>query len=204
MPVQRLLDARCPVLAPTPRHQPNCALFSTTPRQDLTTGQQVFLDPRFNLSSYGPMPPGLASYSAAATAGTATGPAHSLPQQQSRWEMSGDSNGLAAQPSAGPEGAGAQPPAAPAGAGVPPSPAPAAAATANGHSVAVAGGAGGAAGEAGASGGSGESAQVCCWAGVCRQRLLHCAALLLLPAFLGRWLMCQPDCFCFAGRCCGR
>ncbi|PSC74485.1 Heterogeneous nuclear ribonucleo H2 [Micractinium conductrix] len=40
--------------------------------QDLSTGQKVFLDPRFNLSSYAALPPGLASCSAVATAGTTT------------------------------------------------------------------------------------------------------------------------------------
>ena len=41
--------------------------------QDLTTGQKVFLDPSFNLSTYQPgaPPPGLAGCSTAATAGTA-------------------------------------------------------------------------------------------------------------------------------------
>ncbi|KAL4424123.1 hypothetical protein ABPG75_001424 [Micractinium tetrahymenae] len=54
--------------------------------QDLTTGQKVFLDPRFNLSGYGALPPGLASCSVVATVGTtfgatATGPAGSQQTQ---------------------------------------------------------------------------------------------------------------------------
>lgn len=59
--------------------------------QDLTTGQKVFLDPRFNLSSYGAMPAaGLASCSAVATAGTtfgtaATGPAASQQRELQVW-----------------------------------------------------------------------------------------------------------------------
>lgn len=56
----------------------------------------MFLDPRFNLSGYGALPPGLASCSVVATAGTtafgatATGPAGS---QQTQSEAAGGSDG---------------------------------------------------------------------------------------------------------------
>ncbi|KAI7845965.1 hypothetical protein COHA_000511 [Chlorella ohadii] len=79
--------------------------------QDLTTGQQVFLDPRFNLSSYGMLPPAFGS-SAAATAGTtaggtATGPARGSQQAQSELDATATSGGPAEQQPVGQAGAAA-------------------------------------------------------------------------------------------------
>ncbi|KAL4438512.1 hypothetical protein ABPG77_000160 [Micractinium sp. CCAP 211/92] len=72
--------------------------------QDLTTGQKVFLDPRFNLSGYGALPPGPASCSVVATAGTtpgatATGPAGSQQTQAQSGEEAASGGRRAAEPS---------------------------------------------------------------------------------------------------------
>ncbi|PRW61587.1 heterogeneous nuclear ribonucleo F isoform A [Chlorella sorokiniana] len=79
--------------------------------QDLTTGQRVFLDPRFNLSSFGVLPPAFAS-SAAATAGTtaggtATAPARDSQRVQSELDATATSGGPEEQQLAGQAGAAA-------------------------------------------------------------------------------------------------
>ena len=76
---------------------PSCPSTPPLSKQDLTTGQRVFLDPRFNLSSFGALPPAYAS-SAAATAGgtaggTATGPARGSQQAGSELEATATSGG---------------------------------------------------------------------------------------------------------------
>lgn len=65
------MDALCCWARTASRRQP--APRPPCRPQDLTTGQKVFLDPRFNLSGYGALPPGLASCSVVATAGTTAG-----------------------------------------------------------------------------------------------------------------------------------
>lgn len=79
--------------------------FPSTSSQDLTTGQRVFLDPRFNLSSFGALPSDFAS-SVAVTAGTmvhgtAIGPARGSQQVQSELEATATSGGHEEQQRAG-------------------------------------------------------------------------------------------------------